>query len=177
MLTELFSIEKLLPGLFETVELRSMYIDYHKPFVSRIWFQFDKFRVYLHKIESAGESVDALYHPHPWKSAIRILKGTYEMGVGHSATENSPISDVVAHLTPGVAYEMVSQDGWHYVNPLNEPVYSLMITGELYDRKMPITPDKRFAELSKDVFFEILNVVDDYYGLNLDFDFFEKKYF
>src|SRR3989304_3422950 len=140
MLEILFDIESKLINLLahDSLYKETMYIDYHKPFVKRIWFPFGEYRVYLHKIEPCNESKEALYHPHPWKSAIRIIKGKYEMGIGHSATEEIPTTDCKLILPLGSAYEMIEEHAWHYVRPINDPVYSLMVAGELNQRKMPL---------------------------------------
>jgi hypothetical protein len=167
MLHILHQVEKSLGDLLQTQVLHSMYIDYHPPYVSRIWFQHGAYRVYLHKIEPCKASTDALYHPHPWQSAIRILQGRYEMGVGHSATHEIPVTDCRLILPAGTQYEMVEQDAWHYVNPLDEPVYSLMVTGQLSQRKMPIEPKREFRKLSANEVEEMLKIFDHYYALQL----------
>lgn len=62
MLEKLEEIKRILPELLlEKLldnQLHTMYIDYHKPFVSRIWFQHDDIRVFLHKIEVCKSSSD-----------------------------------------------------------------------------------------------------------------------
>lgn len=167
MLDVLLKVESDIENILENADFKTLYIDYHKPFVSRIWFPFGEYRVYLHKIEPSGASSDALFHPHPWKSAIRILKGTYEMGIGHSKTNEIPSIDARVNAVPGVSYEMIHPDGWHYVNPKNRPVYSLMVTGELYEREMPVKTNKEFRDLNKQEILEILEVVNEYYSLKL----------
>lgn len=152
MLELLHKIEKELPELlFKNVNsIRTMYIDYHKPYVSRIWF-IDKendCRVFLHKIEPCNER-EALYHPHPWDSAMRIIAGQYEMGIGHSETNEIPKTDCKLVLGPGSCYEMTEKHGWHYVSPINECSYTLMITpNKLNGRQAPVEPDKKFRTLS-----------------------------
>ena len=130
--------------------IKTMYIDYHKPYVSRIWF-YDKeldCRVFLHKIEMCNEPKEALYHPHKWDSAIRIINGQYEMGVGHSVTNETPVTDCKLFLKRGSSYEMTEKDGWHYVAPIGGCVYTLMvIPNKLNGREMPIEPDKKFRKL------------------------------
>lgn len=136
-------------------EFKTMYIDYHKPFVSRIWFQYEEYRVFLHKIEPCNESKEALYHPHKWESAMRILRGEYEMGVGHSETNEIPKTDCKLFLRAGSSYEMTEKDGWHYVCP-KQDVYTLMVTGKLNDRKMPVEPSKKFRKLTVEETLDIL---------------------
>lgn len=163
MLNILFEIESKIKELIQSSELKSMYIDYHPPVVERIWFSYGSYRVYLHKIHPCQESNVALFHPHPWKSAIRILQGKYEMGVGHSENNNIPAIDCKLILPQGTCYEMTDDNGWHYVNPISEPVISLMVTGELSSRKMPIEPDKKFRELTEDEKSFIISQILKYY--------------
>jgi hypothetical protein len=60
--------------------IQTMYIDYYKPYVKRIWLYDAELdcRIFLHEIETCEESKDALYHPHKWDSAIKIIHGEYE---------------------------------------------------------------------------------------------------
>lgn len=156
MINKLKEILKILPELLENSQLNTMYIDYHKPFVYRIWFAYEDLRVFIHKIEPCSESSEALYHPHKWDSAMYIAKGSYEMGIGHSTDNNTPITDCKLILPQGTFYEMTHKDGWHYVNPLDEPCYTIMITGRLNGREMPIEPTKPFRVLTQDEITEIL---------------------
>ncbi len=137
--------------------MKTMYIDYHKPYVSRIWFPFeDQYRVYLHKIEPCEDHLEALFHPHPWQSAIYIVKGWYEMGIGHSSTNEVPVTDCRLIVGPGTKYEMTEKDAWHYVRPIKTPVISLMVTGNLNHREMPVEPNKEFRELTQEEINDIL---------------------
>jgi len=166
MLKQLHSVEDILAlHLRSDVNFQSMYIDYHPPVVERIWFQLGIYRVYLHKIHKCNSSIEALFHPHPWKSAIRIIKGSYETGIGHSATNEIPVIDWKGILAPGSCYEMVEQDAWHYVNPVSSPVYSLMITGEKFERKMPVEPDRKFQPLNPEQFNDIMNTFLEFYPI------------
>lgn len=168
MLERLFEIEKQLKELILTGKLKSMYIDYHQPYVQRIWFQHGEERVYLHKIEWCKSSQEALYHPHPWESAIRILKGPYEMGIGHSETNNIPITDCKLIVHPNSAYEMVEKDSWHYVKPIGEVSISLMVTGKRNGRNMPITPEKEFRKLTEAEAYDIFAEFNKYYKWGID---------
>lgn len=167
MLDKLYSIEKILGTYLrnKNITFHSMYIDYEPPIVERIWFQLGDDRVYLHKIHKA-KNFQTLYHPHPWKSAIRIVEGSYEMGVGHSATDETPPTDCLLVLKQGSAYTMFEQDAWHWVNPITDFVYSLMITGERFNRKMPVEPEKKFNELTSEQFKDIIAVFQNYYPEN-----------
>ncbi len=160
MLKILAEIEK---ELFELLnkkaaegQVKTMYIDYHKPFVKRIWFQHGEYRVYLHKIEACDSPEEALYHPHPWESAVKIVSGDYIMGVGHSETDEAPVTDCRLILKEGTKYEMNEPHAWHYVSPQHEGCYSLMVTGKRIDRKMPLEPKKQFRILNGPEIMEIL---------------------
>lgn len=167
MIEILTHVEKNLLPLLQTATLNSMYIDYHKPYVRRIWFQHGAYGVFIHRIEPCSGSAEALYHPHQWKSAVRILSGSYEMGVGHSSTTEIPKTDCKLHLGRGAMYEMTEPDGWHYVSPLGLPVYSLMVTGEKTNRPMPIDPPKEFRKLTQDECFNMIAELNNYYVLML----------
>jgi len=157
MINKLKEILEILPKLLLDNEIHTMYIDYHKPYVSRIWFQYGDYRVFLHKIEECEDSNEALYHQHKWDSAMFICNGSYEMGIGHSKTKKAPkTTDCKIILPRGTFYEMTSKDAWHYVNPIGGPCYSIMLSGNLNGREMPIEPDKEFRPLTQD---EVLNIL------------------
>jgi hypothetical protein len=113
-----------------------MYIDYHPPTVERLWRKWGEYRICLHRIHrcAAGE---ALFHPHPWPSAMRILSGEYEMAVGYGKGEMPP--PVAARLIASgpFCYEMTDPDGWHYVRPIGHAALTLMVTGKPWDRPSP----------------------------------------
>lgn len=163
MLKTLIEIEARLPELLSSAAISTMHIDYHDPIVNRVWFQYNEYRVYLHKIFTCKSSMEALFHPHPWKSAVRIIRGGYEMGVGHSSTNDLPVVDCRLLLSEGAIYEMLEPDGWHYVNPIGAPCYSIMVTGELNNRPMPVAPMKSFRELTREEVDDILQVVKQKY--------------
>ncbi len=170
MIKNLFGVERNLLQLLSNSDLNSMYIDYHKPYVQRIWFQYGEYRVYLHKIEPCKKSKEALYHPHPWESVIRLVQGKYEMGVGYSQTDDIPVTGCTLLLPTSSVYEMLEPDTWHYVSPLHGPVYSLMVTGKKNNRKMPVLPDKKFRQLTNSECLDIINVFNQYYNWRINED-------
>lgn len=149
--------------------IKTMYIDYHKPYVSRMWFQFGDYRVFLHAIEPCITSTEALFHPHKWESAMEILSGKYEMGVGYSETNDIPKTACKLILNTGSIYEMTEPNAWHYVNPTNNKCYTLMVTGKLNGRQMPIEPDKDkvFRKLSYLEIHDILNCIDFHASIDI----------
>lgn len=114
----------------------SLDIDYHPPRVERIWKQWGEYRIYLHRIHPC-KTEEALFHPHPWPSAMLIADGCYEMGVGQGASRPEVVTAAKIILGPGSRYEMVEPLGWHYVRPLVF-TYTLMITGKPWSNPIQI---------------------------------------
>lgn len=179
MLQFLKEVELNLPQLLydkaKNGEIRTMYIDDYKPFVSRIWFPLEDKRVFLHRIEPCNSNVEALWHYHPWESAIKIISGSYEMGIGHSENNQIPsVIDCKLVLTAGCSYEMLEPDGWHYVAPKDWGVYSLMVTGKLFEgKKMDIERKKEFRKLTKTEILDILMNFSAAHDLYQDIEVFE----
>lgn len=150
MLDKLFEIEKLLPALLRDpdVDWKSLYVDYHPPIVERLWLDISGVRLYLHRIHSCTRE-EALFHPHPWPSAMRIVEGEYEMGIGYSP-DDSPPTEALTRLivTKGVAYCMEAKDSWHYVSPISSTSLSVMVTGQPWGRPSP-KPDKKLRSLTE----------------------------
>lgn len=114
---------------------KSLDINYHPPHVERLWCQLGKYRLYLHFIHPCRRE-DALFHPHPWPSAIHVIEGQYEMGMGFGPGLKEPEVFSTILTSGGMYYEMPHRDGWHYVRPLSVSS-SVMLTGEPWDREMP----------------------------------------
>lgn len=160
------TIEKELPNLLRNEALwKSVYVDYHKPFVKRLWtnFLFDgkNYRIYLHEIEPCDIN-EALFHPHPWPSIMKLLSGSYQMNVGYGEGLESPIVAVKLELPTGTVYEMSEVNGWHAVAPLSDSSFSLMITGEPWKRESHKST-KSLSELSFSEQNKILNFFKEIY--------------
>jgi hypothetical protein len=137
MLEELYQLEKDLPNHLEDESCwNSLYVDYHKPYVKRLWKQVGDSRIFLHQIFPCDRS-ESLLHPHPWPSAMKVIGGTYEMGVGYSETNEVPVIASTLILPINSYYEMLDINSWHYVRPLDKPSFSLMITGKPWNRESP----------------------------------------
>jgi hypothetical protein len=137
MLTTLHEVWEALPAWLDEPSLwQSLDIDYHPPRVERLYRAWGPHRVYLHALHPCLPE-QALFHPHPWPSAMRVLSGRYEMGVGYGRGDATP--PVAARLIagPGLEYEMTDPDAWHYVRPLDGVALSLMVTGPPWDRTAP----------------------------------------
>ena len=122
-------VEAELPALLrDEPAWKSVFIDYHPPTVERLWLPWRDYRVCLHRIYPCAPG-EALFHPHPWPSVMRILSGEYEMAVGYGKGEDPPAIAALMIAAGDFRYEMTDPDAWHYVRPLREPTMSLMITG------------------------------------------------
>lgn len=147
MLNVLYAVEAELPHLLaDEAGWNSLYIDYHPPTVARLWRSWREYRISLHRIHpcAAGE---ALFHPHPWPSAMRVLAGEYEMAVGYGPGETAPPVAARMIATGDFRYEMTEPDAWHYVRPIGAPTYSVMVTGIPWTRSSP-TPGKPLRALT-----------------------------
>jgi len=147
MLEKLQEAEAALPALLCDNNWNSLLVDYHHPRVHRLWRQFDdKHRLLLHKIHSCEEG-EALLHPHPWPSAMRIYTpsgASYETGVGRGNPHfDAPPMPAKFVLKSGSSYEMVDDCAWHYVRPLDGPIYSVMVIGKPWSK----IKQERFGQL------------------------------
>jgi hypothetical protein len=137
MLEILQAVEAELPQLLrDEAGWNSLFVDYHPPTVERLWRRWGKYRISLHRIHPCAPG-EALFHPHPWPSAMRVLSGTYEMAVGYGPGETAPPVAARMIVTGDFLYEMTDPDAWHYVRPLRERTFSLMVTGKPWDRPAP----------------------------------------
>lgn len=163
MLQRLHEIESHLPGLLcDAAGWHTKLIDYHPPKVERLWRDFEGNRILLHRIHPCS-SGEALFHPHPWPSAVVILDGGYEMGVGQGAEEpKNPATTL--WLAPGSRYEMMDPLGWHWVRPGETSSLSVMVTGPTWQGlPAPRTGDYAFPPLAPEVAREMLTAFHRYY--------------
>lgn len=133
---------------------RSVHVTYHPPRVERLWIQLEDHRLFLHRIHPCEES-DALFHPHPWPSAVRVVSGQYEHRVGWRRSNDTNLVETwrvatTSVLGAGSTYEMVEPEAWHSVRPLEAPSDSIMVVGPLYEPrvKMPNAPTEKQGPLS-----------------------------
>src|SRR5262245_36903696 len=134
MIERLYDIIRIFPRLIfcDPTEWKSVDIDYHDPHVKRLWRQVGEDRVAIHEIDPCDLPSDdptalaALWHPHPWPSAMWIMENRYRMGVSYSG-ETKPTQPPAATVIfeAGSFYEMVEPKGWHYVQPVDGPSLSL----------------------------------------------------
>lgn len=138
-----------LPRLLQDEEgWHTLDVNYEPPHVERLWRPYgDECRLYLHRIHPCEV---ALLHPHPWPSAVRVVSGRYEMGVGWSPSDIPPKLAAKIVLRPNSSYVMDDPNGWHYVKPLGEPSLSVMVTGKPWTRWSPKS-DFKLGPLTADV--------------------------
>jgi hypothetical protein len=147
MLDILYEIERELAVLLQDEGAwKSLYVDYHPPIVERLWLPWNGYRINLHRIHPCARE-EALFHPHPWPSAMRVLSGEYEMAVGYGQGATAPPVAALMIASGDFRYEMTDPNAWHYVRPLREPTMSLMVTGKPWDRPSPKS-DKPLPSLS-----------------------------
>lgn len=162
MLNTLHSIENMLPELLQKKDIwNSLYIDYYPPIVERVWTQIGDTRIYLHKIYPCKKN-EALFHTHPWPSAMRIVKGSYEMMVGYSKDWIEPPTAAKIILSQNSQYEMTNIDGWHSVRPVDKPALTLMVTGKPWGKQSPKSPTP-LRPLSNEVKINLLNQFKKFY--------------
>jgi hypothetical protein len=135
MLDVLAQVEEALPEMLrDEAAWLSVLVDYHPPKVERLWQSWNGYRIYLHRIHPC-EKGEALFHPHPWPSAMRVLAGEYEMAVGFGPGMVEPPVAALVVVSGGVRYEMSHQDSWHYVRPIGGTTLSVMVTGKPWGRE------------------------------------------
>lgn len=157
----------------------SLEIDYHPPFVKRLWVQLDEdHRLLLHEIHPC-DSDEALLHPHPWQSAMHVLPigGVYEHGMGYRnerqiydsgiSLETETIDTMVStqEVHGEMYYEMVDKQAIHYVRPMNSCVYTVMLTGPLEWPEHHHKASKELHPLSSDEKDRLLGIFREYFKI------------
>lgn len=119
-------------------------IRHEKPYVDRIWLQIgNQYRLCLHKIYPLVDGETAFYHPHPWEFEAFIAKGSYFSNIGCNSTPQErqdltqpPIASRIM-LAEGSWYLMDNTNTWHTVEPIANPVYSVVLTKRRWNVKVP----------------------------------------
>lgn len=161
----LISIENDIKELVKNANVwKTLDVDYFPPRVERLYTDHNGYRIFLHAIHKTDQ--ECLYHKHRWPAAFKQLKGSYEMGITYSEKE---ISSTEVHKLPtlskflineGSYYEMTQTDCLHYVKPISDISYSIMITYDLYPEatlRREIV-DKKLYELSNERKLELLDL-------------------
>jgi len=155
--------EKLLPDLLtKPAEWHTLLVNYHPPIVERLWAQIGNYRVLLHFIHKC-EVKDALFHPHPWPSAMHVINGKYEMGLGFGPGIVEPEKMCTILLENGGAYyDMTHIDGWHYVRPVEGVCATVMLIGKPWEREQLEVTEKP-KPFSEDRKLIMLKFFSEYY--------------
>lgn len=144
MIDKLKQIEDkvLIELLQKPSEWKTLLIDYYPPIVERCWAQIGNYRIMLHFIHKC-EAKDALFHPHPWPSAMHVITGKYEMGLGFGPGLVEPEKMCTILLENGGAYyDMTHIDGWHYVRPVEGVSATVMLVGKPWGREQVESPEE-----------------------------------
>ena len=150
------AILEALARLENLSSFNTVFVNYEKPYVERMWFQLDyEHRVFLHHILPC-EAPECLYHPHPWPSIVKVLDagGGYEHGIGFQTPEQAlvgkePMVSVFQDMDPGstFTYEMPFSDTWHYVSVKERGSWSIMVTGRPFNNAPPRPPLPKMGPL------------------------------
>ena len=132
---------------------KTLDIDYHPPHVQRLYTHINSVRVCLHRILPCDPN-EALVHPHPWAASFKIYKGSYYSEVGVSDTAEAPKNMMRLHLSAGSIASMTNPNDWHFVAPIKEAAYTMMINSSPYSKE-EMNPgveaaSKPLSELDKD---------------------------
>lgn len=130
-----------IPALLASpTDWRGLRITYHPPRVDRAWRPWRDYRLSIHRIYPCAPD-EALLHPHPWPSAMRVLAGRYAMRIGYGAGTTAPPIAATVIAVAGTTYAMIDPDAWHDVRPLDAPVLTVMLSGPPWGRAMPLDPE------------------------------------
>lgn len=146
----------MLELLNDTSIWKSLFINYHHPYVERVWCQLGNYRIYLHFIHTCTTE-ESLFHPHPWPSAIHVIEGEYEMGMGFGPGIEKPEVFSTILSQGNMYYDMSHIDGWHYVRPTKSVCSSVMLVGQPWERELPDEKVGTLESLSDDRVYVILN--------------------
>ncbi len=162
MLHLLHEVEIELPKLLMSPDgWKTLRIDYHPPHVDRVYRDWQGMRLCLHWIYPC-EPGEALLHTHPWPSAMRVLRGHYEMGVGYGKGDAPPPIAARIVASGPMEYEMTDPDAWHYVRPVGGVAMTIMLSGKPWNRWSPQAP-KELSPLSENQFLAILDAYRSVY--------------
>jgi len=145
----LAEVESELPERIAKGDFRSMHVTYAKPYVERLFFSRGEHRVFLHRIDSCAPE-EALWHPHPWPSLIKVLDtegGLYRHSVGDKDSVFAVQMGVASswpELRP-ITYTMLEPKAYHSVST-DKASWSIMITGP---RWSPPEPSKHQAVIAR----------------------------
>lgn len=165
MIHVLKTVESILPTLLaEESAWNGLYADSEKPFLKRLWRQWYQYRINLHHF-SECESKEEFPHPHPWKMAVRILRGNYMMGHGFGHDLHVPPPLKYRTYAPGDTYEMLEADEWHAIRPLGEQALTIMVSGPPIYKQNQVHSNKPSRELTSNERSELFERILVHYPL------------
>jgi hypothetical protein len=85
------------------------------------------------------------------------------MDVGYGTGTTAPPVATSIILSTGSAYEMSHHNGWHSVEPIGEPTYTVMVTGVPWKRASPKS-SYSLRPLSGKEKIHLFEVFGQYYG-------------
>mgnify|MGYP000904770363 CR=1 FL=1 len=148
LLAKLARAEAALPALLaDAAGWEALLVDYEPPTVERLWRPWEDGRLSLHEIHPCAED-EAMYHPHKWPSAMRIVEGIYGMRIGSGHGMEPPPVGGYVELSAGDRYAMADPAGWHAVIPQGGPVLTVMATGPLWEQPAAKKSSKPLGPLS-----------------------------
>lgn len=148
MLEKLHDTLKILPlWLNNTAGWNSLYIDYEKPYVERLWRQWGKIRVYLHIIHPCMAN-EVFFHNHAAKSAMKIVKGKYLMESGYIDDKKIKRVITTSLYTTGSEYEMTLRSAMHSVQPIGGTAMTIMISAPKWPNHTAPKPTKELYPLN-----------------------------
>ena len=124
MLRELRIALDVLPDLLDHPLLwRAQVVDYSAPHCQKMWASYpfpdgEEGHVVLNRI-SPSTLGNALFHPHPWPLACKVLRGRFRMGVGQGP-DRPQLFTMLGEFGPGSMWEMTEPDGWHVIAPMEK---------------------------------------------------------
>lgn len=152
----------LLDLLVKPEKWNTLLINYFPPIVERCWIQLGNYRLMLHFIHECKPE-DALFHTHRYPSAMHVLNGKYEMGLGFGPGDTPPEKMATILFDNGGYYDMTHIDGWHYVRPVGGPCATVMLTGKLWDREETVKDFPKLGPLNEQRKLTILKWFEEYY--------------
>ena len=170
-----FELSHLRDLLMSDKVWESLDVDYHPPFVKRLWVQLDEeHRLLLHEIHPC-KTEEALLHPHPWQSAMHVLPigGVYEHGMGYrqrTEDDTMPDRDIMIstqEVHGEMYYEMIDKNAIHYVRPMNGCVYTVMLTGPVLWETNIKKATKELTPLNIEERDRLLKIFRDYFKVKL----------
>jgi len=138
------------PSIWNTLD-----VNYHHPRVERLWTQIVDARLMLHVIHPCKPE-EALYHPHPWPSAMHVLSGKYEMGLG---TRHSP---------GFVELNVLRQDSSDWEKHKDKVSKALKVVGEDENKHTVVVREIAKVEMTGNNYYEMLDPLGWHYVRPID---------